>query len=243
MVTNPRSASVVSTCRVVKKQEVRGSLRFSYRLPSSDGNFAVSLARAVYSRASILFLDDVLSAVDAHTAHHLYHQCLKGELMKGRTVVLVSHHVQLCAGGASYIVALDNGRILFEGGRDAFQTSGIIRKLGQTSTETGDDGGEKEKLIEIEEKVLGDQGGQSEASSTTAGAPSAVVKKEKKPARKLVEEEKRAVGRIKRDIWTTFIWACGHYWYWTLFGITFVVASITPVLENTWLRFVSSLHV
>ncbi|OAX31449.1 hypothetical protein K503DRAFT_860742, partial [Rhizopogon vinicolor AM-OR11-026] len=45
----------------------------------------VSLARAVYSRASILLLDDVLSAVDAHTAHHLYYKCIKGELMTGRT--------------------------------------------------------------------------------------------------------------------------------------------------------------
>ncbi|RXW15952.1 hypothetical protein EST38_g9897, partial [Candolleomyces aberdarensis] len=200
----------------------------------------VSLARAVYSRASILFLDDVLSAVDAHTAHHLYHQCLKGDLMKRRTIILVSHHVQLCAGGASYIVALDNGHVLFEGGRDAFQASDIIRKLGQTSTATGDDGEEKEKLIEIEAKVLGDKGAQSEASSTTAAAPSAVVKKEKKPARKLVEEEKRAVGRITRDIWVTFFWACGHYWYWTLFGVTFIIASLTPVLKNTWLRFWSA---
>ena len=31
----------------------------------------VSLARAVYSRASILLLDDVLSAVDAHTSAHI----------------------------------------------------------------------------------------------------------------------------------------------------------------------------
>lgn len=30
----------------------------------------VSLARAVYSRASLLLLDDVLSAVDAHTSAH-----------------------------------------------------------------------------------------------------------------------------------------------------------------------------
>lgn len=31
----------------------------------------VSLARAVYSRASLLLLDDVLSAVDAHTSAHI----------------------------------------------------------------------------------------------------------------------------------------------------------------------------
>lgn len=40
-------------------------------------------------------MDDVLSAVDAHTASHLFENCLRGPLMKGRTVVLVSHHVQV----------------------------------------------------------------------------------------------------------------------------------------------------
>ncbi|KAG2749572.1 hypothetical protein P692DRAFT_20669633, partial [Suillus brevipes Sb2] len=35
-----------------------------------------SLARAVYSRAFIMLFDDVLSAVDAHTAHHIYLECI-----------------------------------------------------------------------------------------------------------------------------------------------------------------------
>ncbi|KAG8938967.1 hypothetical protein FRC00_014283, partial [Tulasnella sp. 408] len=64
----------------------------------------VSLARAIYSRASVLFLDDVLSAVDAETAQHIFEHALKGPLMKGRTVILVSHHVQLCVPGAAYVV-------------------------------------------------------------------------------------------------------------------------------------------
>ena len=207
--------------------------------------FSVSLARAVYSRASVLFLDDVLSAVDAHTAHHLYHKCLKGDLMKGRTVILVSHHVQVCAPGASYIVALDNGRVIFEGGRDVFQSSGIIRSLGQTST-THDDGEEKEKLIEIEDEVLG---GHSEGESTTAAEAStsgsvidAKKPKEKKPARKLVEEETRAVGRIGRDIWATFFWAYGHRWYWSIFGLIFAIASLAPVFENGWLKYGSAFN-
>ena len=34
-------------------------------------------------------------------------------LMRGRTVLLVSHHVQLCDLGASYIVALGNGHLQF----------------------------------------------------------------------------------------------------------------------------------
>ncbi|GAA5861561.1 hypothetical protein JCM8547_008073 [Rhodosporidiobolus lusitaniae] len=75
----------------------------------------VSLARAVYSRASLLLLDDVLSAVDAHTAKHIYENCLKGPLLAGRTVILVSHHVQLTAPGAARVVELDNGRVKFSG--------------------------------------------------------------------------------------------------------------------------------
>ena len=44
--------------------------------------------------------------------------------MRGRTVILVSHHVQLCAPGASYIVALDNGRLQFQGKQAEFQAKG-----------------------------------------------------------------------------------------------------------------------
>ncbi|KAF8879657.1 ATP-binding cassette transporter [Gymnopilus junonius] len=201
----------------------------------------VSLARAVYSRASILLLDDVLSAVDAHTAHHLYHECLRGELMKGRTVILVSHHVQLCAPGAAYIVTLDNGRIQFQGSKEAFYDSGVLASLLQSSqAEENDDKEEKEQLEEAETKVLAEPtDSQSESSSTVVSRPVS-VKLEKKPARKLVEEEKRAVGRISRDIWQTYIWACGKGWYWTLFISVLVIASASPVVENGWLRYWSN---
>ncbi|KPV72284.1 uncharacterized protein RHOBADRAFT_39718 [Rhodotorula graminis WP1] len=83
----------------------------------------VSLARAVYSRASVLLLDDVLSAVDAHTAAHIYENCLKGPLLKNRTVILVSHHVALTAPGAAHVVQLANGRVAFSGSRAQFLDS------------------------------------------------------------------------------------------------------------------------
>jgi len=198
----------------------------------------VSLARAVYSRASVLLLDDVLSAVDAHTAHHLYHECLKGELMIGRTIILVSHHVQLCAPGATYVVALDNGHVQFEGSKDDFYDSGIIRTLIQTAqSEEPDDKGDKEALELTEKQILAeDSEPSSETGSTAATSKPSSVKLERKPARKLVEEEKRAVGRISRDVWKTYIWACGNGWYWTVFIFFLIVASASPVLENGWLR-------
>lgn len=47
----------------------------------------VGLARAVYSNAKYVLLDDPLSAVDASTARILYEKVLMGPLMKDRTVV------------------------------------------------------------------------------------------------------------------------------------------------------------
>ena len=196
----------------------------------------VSLARAVYSRASILLLDDVLSAVDAHTADHLYNKCLRGELMQGRTVILVSHHVQLCAPGASYIIALDNGRVGFQGDREAFYTSGVIDGLVQSRAAASQEDEGNAKMPGAEELVESITVAPSETSSTTS--PSTIVvdpKPNKKAPRRLVEEEKRAVGRISRDVWSTYIRAAGGPWYWTLFISSLVLATLGPIAEKGWI--------
>ncbi|KAI9441690.1 ATP-binding cassette transporter [Lactarius indigo] len=206
----------------------------------------VSLARAVYSRASTLFLDDVLSAVDAHTAHHLYFECLKGDLMRGRTIILVSHHVQLCVPGANYIVALENGRVLYKGDRQGFQSSGS---------------GASESLVRDEAEAVADQiiedlplqtkkedtkenspsSSKMQSEDSTSGAETPVVDAEpnpkKKGPRKLVEEETRAVGRISRPVWETYFKACGRNPYWLMFAVSFLFAAATPVAENGWLSY------
>ncbi|KAI0367391.1 multidrug resistance-associated ABC transporter [Pilatotrama ljubarskyi] len=208
----------------------------------------VSLARAVYSRASVLFLDDVLSAVDAHTAHHLYHECLKGELMRGRTLILVSHHVQLCAPGAKYIVALDNGRLAYSGDYDNFKSSGVLGTLVQSGATDPTD--EKEQAaVEKVEDIIEESGGKNAAqeateatseTSSTVAAPTPAESEpkpvKKKAPRKLIEEEKRAVGRISKDIWATYLKACGGFGYWTVFLLAMALAALSPVLENGWLR-------
>ncbi|KAI0251186.1 multidrug resistance-associated ABC transporter [Lactifluus subvellereus] len=211
----------------------------------------VSLARAVYSRASILLLDDVLSAVDAHTAHHLYFECLKGDLMRGRTIILVSHHVQLCAPGASYIVALENGRVLYNGDLHGFQSSGVINSLSQSGTVESSGRDEAaavpDRTIEEELKTEKDEGNRQSPSSTEATSediPSGTITPldadpgpVKKGPRKLVEEETRAKGRIGRSVWETYIKACGSVSYWLVFALAFLLAAASPVAENGWLSF------
>ncbi|KAE9405641.1 hypothetical protein BT96DRAFT_955137 [Gymnopus androsaceus JB14] len=52
----------------------------------------LTLARAVYSNAKILLLDDVLAALDVHTSKWIVEKCLASDIVKDRTVVLVVRH-------------------------------------------------------------------------------------------------------------------------------------------------------
>ena len=53
----------------------------------------VALARACYARADIVLLDDVLSAVDAHTGNLIW-ESLAARAARGKTIVLVTHQIQ-----------------------------------------------------------------------------------------------------------------------------------------------------
>ncbi|KAJ8606602.1 hypothetical protein MRB53_040831 [Persea americana] len=53
----------------------------------------VSLARALYSKAKHLLLDDCLSAVDSHTAKWIFDHALTGNLVEDRTRILVTHNL------------------------------------------------------------------------------------------------------------------------------------------------------
>ena len=160
--------------------------------------------------------------------------------MQGRTVILVSHHLQLCIQGASYIVVLDNGRVLFDGSKEGFYSSGIMKTSVQCTESSGEiDDKERKVTSEIgEETVLAEElDPPSETSSTVAPSTPASLKANKNPARKLMEDEKRAVGHVARAVWEMYIRACGNVWYWTLFAFFLIMVSASPVLENAWLRY------
>lgn len=69
----------------------------------------VALARAVYSRAKILMLDDPLSALDQQTAESIVSTCFAGDLMQDRTLILVTHRTDLCRGIAEQAIEVSEG--------------------------------------------------------------------------------------------------------------------------------------
>nr|CAI6641607.1 ASN_HP1_G0034070.mRNA.1.CDS.1 [Saccharomyces cerevisiae] len=75
----------------------------------------VSLARALYSNARHVLLDDCLSAVDSHTASWIYDNCITGPLMEDRTCILVSHNIALTLRNAELVPRLGDGRVKDQG--------------------------------------------------------------------------------------------------------------------------------
>jgi ABC-type multidrug transport system ATPase subunit len=165
--------------------------------------------RIVYSRASTLILDDILSAVDSHTAAAIVRDCFQGPLMKSRTVILVSHHVQLVSPVAAYIVALDNGDVAYAGDRPGFIAGGFMEDLDKEN-EAEPLAGHHDQQDSIDAKaknrhIAFTAEASEPASETTsiAETSTAVDGEEKetdpppgrKAPRKLVEEERRATGQ------------------------------------------------
>lgn len=74
----------------------------------------VSLARAAYSEANIVLLDDPISAVDAYVGKAILEECLLTGPLANRTRILVTHALYVLD-KTDYIYVMDDGVITEEG--------------------------------------------------------------------------------------------------------------------------------
>ena len=82
----------------------------------------VSLARAAYSGAEIVLMDDALSAVDSHVGKRLLDNCLLRGPLADKTRVLVTHALHVLD-KTDYIYVMDEGVIVEQG---TYAVRGII---------------------------------------------------------------------------------------------------------------------
>ena len=80
-----------------------------------------TLARALARRPTIVLLDDALSAVDSHTEAEILHGLR--DALAGRTAIIASHRISAIR-DASWIIVLDEGRIVEEGRHEMLFSSG-----------------------------------------------------------------------------------------------------------------------
>lgn len=182
---------------------------------SGGQKWRVSLARSIYSRAEILLLDDIFSAVDAHVGRQIFENCIAGPICGGRTRILVTHHVALVQSKAKYLVELGGGTVLHSGLASNLADDGTlteIRNHAQMEAETPTNEGNDPKT------VVGSQ------------EPS------KPAAKKLVKDEKMAKGSITRHVYATYMTASGGLLFWIMCGLLYIAFEAGSLGRNWWLR-------
>uniref|UniRef100_A0A0W0F5R1 P-loop containing nucleoside triphosphate hydrolase protein n=1 Tax=Moniliophthora roreri TaxID=221103 RepID=A0A0W0F5R1_MONRR len=178
----------------------------------------VTLARAIYSNAEILLLDDVFASLDSHTAKWIVNKCFQGDLVKGRTVLLVTHNLALTAPLADYVVSVDlEGRVTAE----------------QTSID---------KNAHLQEEIKKDEDHLQKADDEKLLAGSPAEEKRQKNGKLIVDEEKED-GRVR---WSTvamyFRSLTGNYpfLYYTCFFVPMVLSNASVIMQTWYLGYWSS---
>jgi ABC-type multidrug transport system fused ATPase/permease subunit len=211
----------------------------------------ISLARALYCNARHVLLDDVLSAVDSHTAKWIFDNALLGPLMYNRTCILVTHNAVLCLPQAAYAVVLDNGRISAQGTAQEVIASGTLHedlsKLESKPTTRGpsrvaskvavDATEPAEPAVEAREEEFHIH----EPNGIPNGDPLMKVPTKDIPGMNSTAEaaqpdEKKSTGAIKFSIIFMYLRSMGGWFYWTVAGVSFALQQVSQVSTNVWIR-------
>ncbi|KAH9922662.1 multidrug resistance-associated ABC transporter [Fomitopsis serialis] len=177
----------------------------------------ITLARAIYSKAQILLLDDILAALDVHTSRWIVEKCLKGELVRGRTVILVTHNITLAGPIADYVVAVGlDGRVA---GQDSI--SSALERDNRLAAEVAKEDEELAKKKDTLDEEIGDETAQ-------------------KVDGKLIVEEEVEVGHVGWSAMKLYVHSLGgehQSLFWLSFMGSLVVFNILNNLQTWFLGF------
>lgn len=198
----------------------------------------ISLARAIYSNSKHLLLDDCLSAVDSHTAKHIFEQALSGVLMIGRTCILVSHNVALTVPEAAFVVVLNNGKIVSQGTAADVVASGAFgddlkSRAGSRGTSVAPSRMQSDNNLRAKFSS-----GKSQVDGHVPDDIEAETQKPSKADKQFVDTrlETKATGSIKLQIIKMYLQAMGPWYYWIVAAAAFIATQLGSVATNVWIR-------
>ena len=187
----------------------------------------VNLARAVYSSADIVLLDDPLSAVDVHVSKHIFESIIgKGGLLQGKTRLWVTNNLTYLS-QVDQIIVIDQGQVLEQGTYED-----LMRKKkshSQSYLSTLIQGEETSKSGETNKEVLVGDNEFEVALEHVAEEP-----REAPTEEKLIKEETSETGRVKFSTYLTYFRTLGYFF--SLLFVTLVGAQESLHLAgNIWL--------
>ncbi|CCH41464.1 Multidrug resistance-associated protein 1 [Wickerhamomyces ciferrii] len=192
----------------------------------------LSLARAVYARADVYLLDDVLSAVDAHVGRNIITKVING-LLATKTIILATNSIPVLNYAAN-IILLTNGKIVESGSfKDVMgtesQLSTLLNEFGANFELSAAEAEAEEAKIEAERR------GSITTLRRASVASFTKVKRNEKSKRTAQQEEKSAEGKVAFRVYKEYAKACG------LFGVSgfilfLILGALFSILGNYSLK-------
>ncbi|XP_014240364.1 ATP-binding cassette sub-family C member Sur isoform X2 [Cimex lectularius] len=114
----------------------------------------IAIARALYSKANVIILDDPLSALDYHVAQHVFEHGIMNLVLKQRkTVVMVTHSLHLLT-YAHKVVALESGRMRACGKlTDMELVDGVVTGVDTSGDSRGRTARERWQLVKLVSRI------------------------------------------------------------------------------------------
>lgn len=199
----------------------------------------IQLARAVYQDSDIYLLDDVFSAVDAHTGSDIFKECVRGAL-KNKTIVLVTHQVDFLH-NVDLILVMRDGMIVQSGKYDELLNAGTdfasLVAAHESSMELVENGAPTHESMDDTFKPSDKSITNQEKSN---GETSTMSPKAEKGSSKLIKDEERETGQVSLNVYKTYI---TEAWGWSgVIGVLLVALLWQGSLMTSdyWLSFSTS---
>ena len=201
----------------------------------------ISLARALYSTARHVLLDDCLSAVDSHTAKHIFEHCILGPLMFGRTCILVTHNVALCVPFSQHVVVLNNGKVATQGPPEEVMSSEILGEEASQSKPGSSNATRHHSRIHSSTGI-GQEGSKvanghtypSDSHAQEDGKVTTPVMDGNNKAS--TRTESKTTGRVKIPVIKMYLAAMGPWYFWVAVFAFFVGQQISSIATTVWVR-------
>ncbi|GMI73762.1 multidrug resistance-associated protein 4, ATP-binding cassette C4 [Hibiscus trionum] len=172
----------------------------------------IQLARAVYQDCDIYLLDDIFSAVDAHTGTNIFKECVRGAL-KDKTILLVTHQVDFLH-NVDLILVMRDGMIVQSGKYndllDAGTDFGALVAAHETSMELVEAG--NTMPAENSSKTSKSPQGVSNIGEANSENNSQEHPKSDKGDSKLIKDEQRETGKVSLQVYKTYCTEAFGWW-------------------------------
>ncbi|XP_059437206.1 ABC transporter C family member 4 [Corylus avellana] len=200
----------------------------------------IQLARAVYQDCDIYLLDDVFSAVDAHTGSEIFKECVRGAL-KDKTILLVTHQVDFLH-NVDLILVMREGMIVQSGKYNDLLDSGMDFTALVAAHDTS------MELVEAGTTMPGESSPKLPKSPHTPSSHgeangennSLDQQNSDKGTSKLIKEEERETGKVTLLVYKLYCTEAFGWWGVALVLLLSLLWQGSQMASDYWLAYETS---